>query len=119
MKGPLLNSREGPKSVEWIRNNWDQIMAIDNAPTNGWSIYDNSFKKNNGVPFEGNQVNYKNLRILYNIKHGIYILYFKPRIFKYFTCAQLSKPFLKASSLLVSSPFVGNNQPPSVFSFHA
>ena len=52
MKGPLLNSRrEGPKSVEWIRNNWDQIMAIDNAPTNGWSIYDNSFKKNNGVPF--------------------------------------------------------------------
>ena len=26
-------------------------LTIDNAPTNGWSIYDNSFKKNNGVPF--------------------------------------------------------------------
>ena len=83
---------------------------------------------------EGNQVNYKkiyessyNINMLrtsyaFNIKK-IYIyefvLYFKLSNFLNILHAQLSKPFLKASSLLVSSPFVGNNQPPSVFSFHA
>lgn len=46
---------EGPRSAEWVRDNFDTILALhgggENAVDEQWSFMDQFGKKNTGTPF--------------------------------------------------------------------